>query len=225
MDRAIWAIFYDLGAADRDVYLRWFHDVHIPEKLARPGYVSAGHYAIVGADGRPGSTTGSQAAGAAGYVALFGGEDTSVFLNPSPAQIKPRQTEETRSMMGRRIGSRSFIAAQEWLAATTAARVERADGAIVLSCCDTPGQDEDFGAWCVQDLRPALQEHPGFRFVGKLLTTTGPMKHATFAGFESIDDALGFAANPPKTEWAERIAKSQAPIPGSPLVARRIWPA
>ena len=40
MDRAVWAIIYDLPEEGRDEYMEWFHGVHIPEKLARPGYTS-----------------------------------------------------------------------------------------------------------------------------------------------------------------------------------------
>ena len=38
MDRGIWAIAYGIPAEYRSEYLEWFHGVHIPEKLARPGY-------------------------------------------------------------------------------------------------------------------------------------------------------------------------------------------
>ena len=60
MDRGIWAIWYDIAPADRAAYEDWFHNVHIPEKLARPGYLWAAHYAL----GHGGRGTG--------YLALFG---------------------------------------------------------------------------------------------------------------------------------------------------------
>ena len=44
MDRGIWAIWYDIPAEHRSEYLDWFHQVHIPDKLARPGYLWAAHY-------------------------------------------------------------------------------------------------------------------------------------------------------------------------------------
>ncbi len=225
MSGAIWAIFYDIAVDDRDTYMRWFHDVHIPEKLARPGYVSAGHFGVVDANGAPVSVAGSQGnQNAEGYIALFGGGDTSVFLNPSPAQIKPNQTHETRLMMGRRINSRSFIAAREWSAGGQDTDDERLDSAIVLSCCDTPGQDEDYGAYCVQDLKPTLKAHPDFRSLTKFLATVGPMKHATISSFASLEAALNSPTLTTSSEWAVRIANAQSPIPGSPLIARRIWP-
>lgn len=226
MGGAIWAILYDLSPDDRDAYLDWFHDIHIPEKLARPGYVSAGHYAVVGADGAPGSITGAQGErNVEGYIALFGGKDTSVFLNPSPAQIKPNQPHETRIKMGRRIGSRSFIAATEWVEGEALAGHERGDAAIVLTCCDTPGQDENFGAYCVQDLKPALAQNPGFRSLTKLLAAVGPMKHATIASFSSLESAAKARTMEVSSDWAKRIAGAQSQIPGSPFLAKRVWPA
>ena len=46
MDRAVWAIIYDLPEEGRDEYMEWYHEVHIPEKLARPGYTWAAHYEV-----------------------------------------------------------------------------------------------------------------------------------------------------------------------------------
>lgn len=44
MAASVWLLNYDIAAADRDHYLSWFHDEHIPEKLAPPGYRWAAHY-------------------------------------------------------------------------------------------------------------------------------------------------------------------------------------
>ena len=38
MAASVWLLNYDIASADRDHYLSWFHDEHIPEKLTRPGY-------------------------------------------------------------------------------------------------------------------------------------------------------------------------------------------
>ena len=61
MDRGIWAIAYDIPDELKAEYLDWFHHVHIPEKLSRPGYVWAAHYEL------PLVTKGPS-----GYLALFG---------------------------------------------------------------------------------------------------------------------------------------------------------
>ena len=38
MSSAIWALAYDIRTEDKPVYLDWFHNKHIAEKLARDGY-------------------------------------------------------------------------------------------------------------------------------------------------------------------------------------------
>ena len=38
MDRGIWAIWYGLDDVQSPEYERWFHEVHIPEKLSRPAF-------------------------------------------------------------------------------------------------------------------------------------------------------------------------------------------
>lgn len=229
MDGAIWGILYDLGEEHRSGYLNWFHDIHIPEKLARPGYFAAGHYGVVSPDGQPASVMGGETAdGVAGFIALFFGEDTSVFLNPSPAQIKPKQTELTRTMMGYRLHSRSFIATREWgimaMGSNTPPQ-SRQDAAIGLSLFDTPGLDEDLGAWCVQDLKPSLASHTEFRSLSKHVSTVGLAKHVLLSTFASPGAAHNAHDQAGMTEWAKRISSAQSHIPGSPLVARRIWPA
>jgi hypothetical protein len=225
MDTAIWAIIYDLPINDSDEYLNWFHEVHIPEKLARPGYEWAGHYRTLSPDGHPASSQGVECErGDAGYIALFGGSDTSVFLNPSPAQLKPRQPELTRSMMARRIASRSFIATVEWRFEAQTCDKRRAHAAIELACCDVAPNDEDFGAWCVQELKPGMNVE-GFQSGCKLLTVCGPAKHATLAEFSSFEGCLAYRRRQTGSEWAARVDGYRSDLPGTPLAAERVWPA
>ncbi len=224
--QAIWGIIYDLPTEGRDEYLAWFHDVHVGEKLARPGYTWAAHYEVVSPSGEAATSRGTGAGGSGdvGYVALFGGEYTSIFLNPSPAQIKPRQTELTREMMGRRKASRSFIAAEEWHSAASS-ETGHAAAAIELVCCDVAANDEDFGAWCVQDLKPRLQPMSEFARLTKLLTATGPAKHIVLSEFASLAALLGSQQGGAKSEWTSRVEGYRSHMPGSPLTARRIHPA
>lgn len=225
MDTAIWAIIYDLPICDSDEYLSWFHEIHIPEKLARPGYEWAGHYRILSPGGHPASSQGGACeSGGAGYVALFGGSDTSVFLNPSPAQLKPRQPELTRSMMARRIASRSFIATVEWRFEAETNNARRAHPAIELTCCDVKPNDEDFSAWCVQELKPGMNGK-GFQSGCKLLTVCGLAKHATLIEFSSFDDCLAYQRRQSGSEWSSRVHGYRSDMPGTPFAAERVWPA
>ena len=213
MTRAIWGIIYDLPESGRDEYLAWFHDVHMPEKLARPGYAWAAHYEVVSPQARHITSLAGNHDGKSshGYIALFGGDDTQVFLNPSPAQIKPNQTPLTREMMGRRIAQRSFIAAVEWCMGGRHSAKLAASPVIHLTCCDAPQRDESFGAWCVQQLAPVLSRDPALSMLGKMLTATGPIKHVILAGFESVP-----------REQVQQAEAAIAHMEGSPFLARRI---
>jgi len=44
MSTAIWLLDYSVAGDSLDSYLDWFHGVHVPEKLARPGYTWAALY-------------------------------------------------------------------------------------------------------------------------------------------------------------------------------------
>lgn len=215
VSHAIWGIIYDLPEQGRDDYLAWFHDVHMGEKLARPGYVWAAHYEVVDTQGIHISSLGTTHEGdrGHGYIALFGGADTQVFLDPSPAQIKPRQTPLTREMMEKRIGQRSFIAAEEWSAQGDQNEHRRGHPLIHLDCCDAPGGDEALGAWCVQVLKPAIHQQLTFRRISKFLAATGPMKHVILAEFDGAAQTAN--ATPPVTVTH---------LSGSPFTARRIAP-
>ncbi len=224
MSGSIWLITYDVASNDEARYLDWFHRVHIPEKLARPGYLWAAHYEVVTATGAPALRNGADASGdARGFLAIFGGDDTRTFLNPSPAQIKPTQPPLTREMMGLRVGSQSLIATEEW-------RVER-DGSSPPSYafaeivpCDTGGHDEDYGAWCIQTLGPHLLSLADSEVVVKLLATTAAAKHIRVASFGTLQGLQDARANLPEDDWSQRVEKYQAYGDWQPVLGRRIWP-
>ncbi len=224
MSRSIWLIMYDLEAVDEAQYLDWFHRIHIPEKLARPGYDWAAHYELISADGAPtpiGGSIGSY--GRRGFIAFFGGTDTRTFLNPSPTQIKPTQTQLTREMMGLRIGSRSSIAAAEWRFEENTSG-EPTYAFLQVAMCDAGNHDEDYGAWCVQTLLPRWASSPGFEVATKMLSTTAAAKHISVASFRSLDDVTNSRASDLDDDWSARVRDYQVHHNGSPALCRRIWP-
>lgn len=156
MSQAIWTLMHAIAATDREHYLDWFHGVHIPEKLARPGYTWAAHYehAIAGSPDL------------SGHVALFGGESTRVFYDPSPAQLKTRQDALTREMMACRIDGKSVIYAEEWCQDGAAGRCERGSAVdapvIRITCIDAQADDESLEAWCAQDYFAAIGSASGW---------------------------------------------------------------
>lgn len=221
MDRGIWAIWYELDEKNSFAYLDWFHETHIPEKLSRPGYLWAAHYALE--DGK-------------GYLALFGGASAHTFLSPSPRQLAERQTEETRRFMRKRQQSSACILAEE----------VRVDGPAVgqRGPGGTPGRviqfgnynpqssevEDDLGAWYAQERLPLLARLPGCIGARKMLTSVGTYKHAILHEFVSLEmrhQHFGpheAQAHDPNT-WMGRIRPKLVHGPRSPAVGIRIWPS
>jgi hypothetical protein len=182
MTSAIWALAYDISNNDRVSYLDWFHQIHIPEKLARPGYRWAAHF-----EGN--ATTPNMHS----YIALFGGISTRIFLDPCPAQLKTKQDNLTRKMMARRRNPFAAILAHEWSdGSTSSTNNDDAIAAGVINSdwldfllIDAAGQDEAIGAWAVQDLLPKLQKNDpdAAQTTGithKLISVTGAPAHILF---------------------------------------------
>jgi len=221
MSNAIWLIMYDIATANEEAYLNWFHDVHIPEKLARPGYTWGAHYEVVGPDGGPRMLNGKDAGGQRGFAAFFGGEDTRTFLDPSPAQIKPNQPPLTREMMGHRIGSQMLIAAEEWRVAA-----EGDDGPsyanlnVIVGTVD--GHDEDYGSWCIQKYLPYVSTRSGFEVAAKFLSTTAPGKHVMVTSFATHADAIDHRPETLNDVWSARVRDYQALSTNAPLTLRCI---
>ena len=210
MASAVWMILYDLDPARADEYLHWFHEVHIAEKLARPGYTWAAHYRAYPQDSTSVST----------YIAMFGGRDSRVFYDPSPAQIKPRQTPETRSMMACRRNSRMLILAQEWLDGSADLEASICGERIQLALFDANDNDEQLGAWLAQDYL-ATAEKCGRTH--KFLASTGNPRHLLV--HETADAATAPMLARAWNDWAEQASGYLSYPAGEPLSAQRIWPA
>ena len=227
MDQGIWAIWYELPDADTREYLAWFHEVHIPDKLARPGYLWAAHYAL-------GRGTGGEANER--YLALFGGETAHTFLSPSPRQLLQRQSAETKRMMGMRRQPAACILAEE-------VRVEGPDAAKRSPRMTTgpviqmgnynaasPAVEDDLGAWYAQQRLPLLAALPGCIGARKMLASVGEYKHAILHEFVSLElrerhfGPHEADARDPAT-WMGRVRPHLTHSPRSPAVGTRIWPA
>ena len=242
VDRGIWALWYEIADADRAEYLEWFHGVHIPEKLSRSGYVWAAHYELGHGGSRFGKVAGALThvsdAGlgrGGGYLALFGGTDAHVFLNPSPAQLAQRQSPETRRAIGLRREIYSCIFAEE----------TRIDGPAVARRGPgmTPGPfvqmgnfnvasheiEAEVGAWYAQHRLPFMAAMPGCIGARKLLAAAGWGKHSVLYEFTSLEEREErFVAHEEQAHdgqsWTARILPQLRHAPCSPAVGKRIWP-
>ncbi|MDH4149384.1 MAG: hypothetical protein OEW79_03370 [Betaproteobacteria bacterium] len=224
MDHGIWAIWYDIAGEHRNEYIHWFHEVHIPEKLSRPGYLWAAHYEL-GHGGR-----------GKGYLALFGGENTHTFLNPSPGQLAKKQSPESRKFIGMRQKAMACILAEE-------ARVDGPDAAnrgpglttapvvqIGNYNAPSPAVEDDLGAWYAQQRLPMLAKLPGCIGARKMLATVGVYKHAILHEFSAIElRELHFSPHEAERDdpdtWMGRIVPHLTHAPYSPAVGMRLWPA
>jgi len=215
MAAAVWMIIYDLNETSADRYLRWFDEVHIPEKLARRGYTWAAHYRVV----RGGEEERLR------YIALFGGTDSRVFYNPSPAQIKPKQPPETRSMMACRSNSTMLILSEEWAvdgdSGAAASSFQISAERISLALLNTGENDEDLGAWLVQDY---LTVFGGTGITRKFLASTGEARHVLVHEMAEDEIPRDSVVDASASEWSGEVANYVVYPSGAPLVARRVWP-
>ena len=238
VDRGIWAIWYDVADNHLDEYLDWFHGVHVPEKLSRPGYLWAAHYELgQGGHGpRDGAGKGGPRNGAGkGYLALFGGLTAYTFFNPSPGQLLLRQGAETKRMMGMRVQPAACILTEETRVDGPAA-AQRGPGATPSPVIQmgnynaaSPAIEDDLAAWYAQERLPLLAALPGCIEARKMLASAGAYKHAILHEFVSLElRERHFApheaqAHDPAT-WMGRVRPHLAHAPRSPAVGRRIWP-
>jgi hypothetical protein len=242
MDRGLWAIWYEVPAESRAEYLDWFHHVHIPDKLSRPGYLWAAHYELGHGgerfqhivDGLKHADVPALGRGR-DYLALFGAISAHTFLNPSPTQLAERQTPETRRMVGLRREAYSCVFSEE----------ARVDGPEVAQRGPgiTPGPaiqmgnfnvddfrlEDDVGAWYAQHRLPFVAGMSGCIGARKLLATAGWGKHSILYEYVSLDarqarfvphEELAHDAN----SWTARVLARLVHAPCSPAVGRRIWP-
>jgi hypothetical protein len=240
MDRGIWAIWYDLPEQGKDEYLSWLHEVHIPDKLSRSGYLWAAHIENDMSDVRektihrtvkhvghdlpnPGVPTGNQ------YLLLFGGISPHVFVNPSPPELATRWTSETKEMIERRSNSRYCIFVEE----------ERVRGPEynTRSPGITPGpiiqfgtfninaleNEDEMGAWYARSRLPLMEPMPGCVGARKLVSIVGWAKHAIMYEFLSMEAVHKHFIDTDE-EWSKQVVQNLVHAPHSPSLGKRIWP-
>ena len=204
MTAGIWLLLYDIAAADRERYIDWFHSVHVPEKLSRPGYGWAAHYEAPILE-----------QGYYHYIAMFGGQTTSVFLNPSPAQLKLTQSEETRGMMALRQRPSTAILAHEWSWAgpTGQSEADEVDATIVapilqLVTVEAPQHDEFIGSFCVQNFVPEVAVSDRILACHKMINVMGAPRHMML---------LESAGLRPNVTAADQVTAPVMPVDFSPI--------
>ena len=178
MTTGIWLLFYDIAAADRDHYVDWFHRCHISEKLARSGYRWAANFEAPALSGN---------SDLYGYVTMFGGDSTRVFLDPSPAQLKLNQSDDTRAMMALRQNPSCAILAHElsWQAPRdTSAHHATGDldaamnaPRIQILTVEAGAHDETVGGLCAQKVAPEFAAQKAAIACHKMTNVTSRPRH------------------------------------------------
>ena len=242
MDHGIWATWYDLPEEGRDEYLSWLHEVHLPEALKRSGYLWGAHYQSTNnvrnnVEGRLGHTSDPSVPTGDRFILLFGAESPRPFFDPTPAELAAKRTPDASEMIGRRVGERYAIFAEE----------ARVDGPEVAqrSADMTPGpcmqmgsfnssgkvEDEDeLGAWYHTWRLPCMETLEGCIGCRKLVSISGWAKHSVLYEFTSLEIRNEYFPDherhaPDKDAWTDVVVRKLVHAPGSPNVGLRLWPA
>lgn len=244
MDQGIWATWYDVAPQDRETYLNWLHETYLQKLTARSGYQWVAHYESVrGGDAmktyektlaRP-----SEQAVSAGnqYLLIVAGDSPHTFFNPSVFNGDIERSETEINMLSRQINKRVCLFKEQVRVDGPASR-DNANGYI-------PGAAIQFGSFCLSDVQsefeigkwyaqyrlPAMTKMPSCMTVRKLLSVAGWAKHGIMYEFESLEGRLQDFEVPHESQglnedsWSHKIVTTTIHAPGSPTVARRIWPA
>ena len=234
-DRGLWATWYDLPDAGRSDYLAWVHGRYIPTLLKRPGYLWAAHYANMPEAAAPRVTHADARQVPAGnaYILVFGAEDSGVFGNPAPEELHASLSQEDRKMLAMRTGERTNIFAEASRVTGPGAK-DYKDGMTLAPCIQfgTYNIDQklevDILAWYAQLQMPALAVSEGCVRTRKLASVSGWAKMGILYEFASVElrekRMGGGRGGGAPHKWSSSV-KQLIHAPGSPNVARRIWPA
>jgi hypothetical protein len=239
MDRAIWATWYDLPDTGRERYLAWLHNSYIPHVTAQLGLLWAAHYESVPHHLPPGRVrhvddpavpTGN------GFILLFGAEDAHAFARPVPSKLHASLPAGDREMLAMRVGERVHILTEE--ARVDGPEVERRESRWALSPCIQIGtfnaasfhEEEGLLDWYARNRMAAMKDLPGCLGVRKYVSVCGWAKHGVLYEFTSLAARNAHFPNhadskPQLKSWSDKLVPSLIHAPGSPNVARRLWPA
>ena len=237
VNSGLWITWYNLPEKDREEYLSWLYGTYIPKVLARPGVLSAAHYASeppFAWKRRLQHTTDRAVPVGDRYILIFNGKEPYAFANPMPSRFHAGLTEQDRKMLAIRIGERSNVMTVERqvLGPDANQRDDMAFGAGIQIGSFNSGsyEDEDeLADWYAQWRLPCMERLPGCTRVRKLVSISGWAKHAILYEFTSLEAHHEKfhdheKDNPEMDAWSERVVNKLVHAPGSPNVARRIWP-
>lgn len=243
MDMGIKAVWYNLPPDGREEYLAWLHQSYLPAMRQLSGRTWAAHYEVTGGgatlfddnkDRLTRAGTGEVGDGK-DFLLMIGAASPHAFFKPTRDEIAIEEDPITLKMKQRWLGARLCVFAEE-------ARVNGPEydqkvpsgvpgPAIQMGSFRTKtiADEFDLAAWYAQYRFPAVTRMPGCIAARKLLSVAGWAKHSVMYEFTSLEARRenfhrheSLALN--DEVWTSKIINYTIHAPGSPSLARRIWP-
>lgn len=235
--------WYDLPEAGREAHLAWLHQTYIPKVLRRPGVLWAAHYASekLTLPARIKHTSEPVPAGN-DYILLLGAKsshaftrDAQSFANGTTPKFEASLSDDDRKMLAARAGERVCLMTEE--ARVDGPEMKQHGGHMTPAPCIQLGSfrantiegEEELLAWYADWRMPALSKLPGCVGMRKMVSVFGWAKHGVmyeFVSLEARNEGMPAVARlyPEMEAWTNKFIPKLTHAPGSPNVARRIWP-
>ena len=231
--------WYNLNEDNDAEYLEWLHGEYIPGRLNDPRILWACHFKSLdnvthpGEKGRLSHDNKSIPAGDR-YILIFGAKKPEIFANPTVTEYHQSLSEKDLMYLKMKREERYNIMTEE--ARGPGSEKKPIDGAGLSNCIQLGNfnsgsyEDEDeLASWYATWRIPSMKKLPGCQGVRKLVSVSGWAKHAILYEWSSpearnstfVDHEM---ENPKMEEWTDRVVRKLVHAPGSPNLARRIWP-
>jgi hypothetical protein len=167
------------------------------------------------------------------YILVVGAEDINVFGNAAPDEMHAALPEESRKMLAMRTGERTNIFAEASRVTGPGAK-DYKNGMTLAPCIQLGSYNIDYRkevdilAWYAQLQMPNLAAAPGCVRVRRLASVFGWAKMGIlyeFASVELRDKTMGGGRGAGTPHKWQGSVRELIHAPGSPNVARRIWPS
>ena len=231
--------WYNLNEDNDAEYLEWLHGEYIPRRLNDPRILWACHFKSLdnvthpGEKGRLSHDNKSIPAGDR-YILIFGAKKPEVFADPTVTEYHQSLSEKDLMFLKMKREERYNIMTEE--ARGPGSEKKPIDGVGLSECIQLGNfnsgsyEDEDeLASWYATWRIPSMKKLPGCQGVRKLVSVSGWAKHAILYEWSSpearnstfVDHEM---EHPKMEEWTDRVVRKLVHAPGSPNLARRIWP-
>lgn len=253
MDGALQATWYDLDPDRAGDHLAWLHGEYLPELRQRDGFLWVAHYQVI--PSRVGSmdrlAEGVQdiadpaLGGGTQYLLMVGAATADVFFSARELRFPESTRPGAPVQLQARRGARTCVFVEE-TRANGQDHGLRTPGMLPAEFIQfgsfnarRPDDEFELGAWYRQNRMPAVARTPGCIGARKFVAVAGPVRHGVLYEFVSEEARRVHFEGPLEWGTGHRTAAADSPYlwpgrdrvdflwfaPGSPTVARRIWPA